>query len=99
MDLSNLFPKNTDKGNNQMIQPDSDPAKYEAIKTKFFEKRKTIDQTLKNKDLDDRTRESTALLLIQAKEDMRLFGIPEVEYIAYLEKEPASGSDQPLPFS
>lgn len=96
MDLSNLFPKNS-RGSNPIIQPDSDPAKYEAIKTKFFEKRKALDQTLKNKDLDDATRESVAFDLIQVKDDMRMLGISEIDYIMYLEKEPASGSDQPLP--
>ena len=99
MDFSNFFPKNNSQGANSLIQPDTDPAKYEAIKEKYCAKRKLLDETLKRLDLDEGTRESTAFDLIQVKDDMRMLGISEVDYITYLEKDPVSGSDQPLPFS
>lgn len=98
MDFNSLFSNNTsDQGSNSLIQKDADPAKYEAIKEKFCARRKLLDETLKNQDLEATARENAAFDLMQVKDDMRMLGISEIEYMTYLEREPASGSDQQLP--
>lgn len=100
MDFSNFFPSTSTSNNqgNSLIQKDVDREKYEKITKTMYEKRKAIEENLKGENLEASLREAYAFSLMQIKEDMRMFGISEVEYQIYLAKEPVAGSDQPLPF-
>jgi hypothetical protein len=65
--------------------------KYEGIKNKLCEKRKTLEFQVTTTDGD--VRDEIALDLMRLKESMRTFGVTEIDYQAYLsqqEKQKAS---------
>lgn len=66
------------------IQKEGGAEKYDLIFRKLAEKRHTLEETLKDQSLEVSTREEKALDLVQIKEDMRVFGISEIDYQAYL---------------
>jgi hypothetical protein len=75
---------------NTLIQKDADPEKYSIIASKLCDKRKALEEELKNQNLEQSLREERAISLLQLKESMRTFGVSEIDYqtyLAYLEKE------------
>lgn len=91
MDLS--FSSNNQTNN--IIQKDVDPNKYATIVEKLCVKRKTLEDSLANTSLQNEIREETALDLMRLKESMNTFGVNEIVYQSYLEKE--RKKDQTLP--
>ena len=94
MDL-NLFPK-SNQSVNPVIQKDVDAAKYEEIATKLCVKRRTLENDLKNPNLDPNLREEYALKLIDLRESFIVFGISEIDYRTYLIKIENSGEEPVL---
>lgn len=82
MDISDFIPKKPDP--NPVIQKDIDSDKYNAVAAKLCEKRKTLEENLKGTEISQEVREETATDLMRLKESMKVFGITEVDYQAYL---------------
>ncbi len=101
MDFSSLFSSNsnTNSQSNSLIQRDLDREKYEKISNTMCEKRKGIEKSLENKELEVSLREAQAFALIQIKRDMATFSISEVEYQIYLTKVKDEDLDPQLPFA
>jgi heme oxygenase len=86
MDLNNIFSSYAQSDTNSVIQKDLDHEKYEKILRTMCDKRRAIENILKDTSLDATAREENALTLMQLKQDMTMFGISEVDYQIYLNK-------------
>jgi hypothetical protein len=82
MDISNFLPKQPEQ--NPVIQKDIDADKYNAVAAKLCEKRKTLEDSLKGTEITPEVREENAIDLMRLKESMKVFGITEIDYQAYL---------------
>lgn len=81
MDINDFLPKRNMGG---MIQKDTDPVKYDAIASKLCDKRQTLEQELAHPDIDPTKRDDIAMELLQIKQDLAMFGITEIDYVAYI---------------
>lgn len=79
------FLPNQSSGNNDPVTFLKDGGKYEDIKNKLCEKRKNLEQKIATS--TDNERDECALDLMRLKESMRTFGVDEIVYQAYREKE------------
>lgn len=82
MDINDFIPKKSDP--NTVIQKDIDSDKYNAVAAKLCEKRKTLEANLRGTEISQEIREETAVDLMRLKESMKVFGITEIDYQAYL---------------
>lgn len=69
---------------NTLIQKDLDTDKYTVIATKLCDKRKDLEDALQDTSIDPAVREEKALALIDAKQNLSVFGVSEIDYQAYL---------------
>lgn len=77
-----------EKPSTPVIQRDIDSEKHNQIVQKLCDKRKVLEQSLKDESLSASDRENSALHLIDLKSSMTVFGISEIAYQAYLQKLP-----------
>ncbi len=82
MDLINSLL--SDKQPSSLIEEGIDPEKHAKITQHLCEKRKNLEDKIKDKERTDLEENVTALF--QLKNDMAIFGITEVDYQAYLAK-------------
>lgn len=82
MDINDFIPKKPES--NPVIEKNIDSAKYDAVAAKLCEKRKTLEENLKGTELSLEVREESAIDLMRLKESMKVFGITEIDYQAYL---------------
>ena len=82
MDINDFIPKKPEP--NPVIQKDIDATKYDAVAAKLCEKRKTLEFSLRGTEISQEGREESAIDLIRLKESMKVFGITEIDYQAYL---------------
>ncbi len=93
MDLNDFIPTIKKQEQNSVIQKDTDGAKYDAIAAKLCEKRKGFEDHLVSTEISQVDREETSIELMRLKDSMRVFGVNEIDYQAYLayrEKEKAT---------
>jgi hypothetical protein len=82
MDINDFIPKKPEAI--PIIQKDIDAVKYDAVAAKLCEKRKVLESRLKETEIERSVRDDLAIDYMQLKESMRVFGITEVDYQAYL---------------
>jgi len=90
--LDDLLPKKPES--TPIIQKDADAVKYDAVAAKLCEKRKSIEEVLKDPALDQVLRDEKAMDLLQLRDSMRTFGITEIDYQAYLAYKEREGGVQ-----
>lgn len=80
MNLNDLLSDNTAAPS--FIAKEVDPEKHEKIIATLCEKRKALEEAVAMKGPEA---EQSVISLLQLKNDMLLFGITEVQYVAYVE--------------
>jgi hypothetical protein len=84
MDINDFIPAIKKADPNPIIQKDVDAAKYDAVASKLCEKRKKLEDHLKESTLSDEDRAETLVEVARLRDSMKVFGITEVDYQAYI---------------
>lgn len=82
--IFNLGANNPSPGG--IFSGNDDPERFERIKKALCERRYEVEKILKDENITPEVREENALLLIEKKHNLEVFGISEVDYQAFLAK-------------
>jgi hypothetical protein len=84
MDINDFIPTIKKPEPTPIIQKDIDAAKYDAVAAKLCEKRKKLEDHLAEAVLTDEDRAETLIEVARLRDSMKMFGITEIDYQAYI---------------
>ncbi len=84
MDINDFIPTIKKQDSTPIIQKDIDATKYDAVAAKLCEKRKKLEDHLAESVLTNEDRAETLVEVARLRDSMKMFGVTEVDYQAYL---------------